>query len=53
MFFIVRGIQAVHDATVAYPYGVCEGEREFVQGIVPKEVHFHLNEYSMDEVILA
>lgn len=52
-FFSVSGIHAVHDATVAYPYGICEGEQEFVQGIVPKEVHFHLKEYSISEVYIT
>ena len=36
--------------TIGYPYNIAQGEKELVKGDVPKEVHFHLKKYSINEV---
>ena len=39
--------------TIGYPYNIAQGEKELVKGDVPKEVHFHLKKYSINEVKLV
>ena len=48
--FSVSGIHAVHDVTVAYPYNIPESEVNLLNGEFPREVHFHIKRYSIDEV---
>ena len=48
--FSVSGIHAVHDVTVAYPYNIPIGELQLLNGEFPREVHFHIKRYSIEEV---
>lgn len=47
---LVGGIDSVYDVTVGYPYNIAQGEKELLNGDVPKEVHFHFTKYSINEV---
>ena len=47
----VSGIHAVHDVTVGYPYNIPENEFDLLKGEFPKEVHFHIKRYSINEVM--
>jgi len=46
----IEGIDSIYDVTIGYPYNIAQGEKELVKGDVPKEVHFHLKKYSINEI---
>ena len=39
------GLDAVYDVTIAYPDALPKTEIELAKGIMPREVHFHINSY--------
>ena len=39
------GLDAVYDVTIAYPDALPKTEFELAKGIMPREVHFHINSY--------
>merc|ERR1719354_606063 len=46
----IEGIDSIYDVTIGYPYNIAQGEKELMKGDVPKEVHFHLKKYSINEI---
>ena len=52
------GLEAVYDITLAYPDTIAFTEFEFMKGIIPREIHFHIMEYAatslpLDDAALA
>lgn len=43
-------IDSVHDITIGYPAGLIQGESDLADGKMPKEVHFSLKRYPIDEL---
>nr|CAB3263400.1 lysocardiolipin acyltransferase 1 [Phallusia mammillata] len=46
----ISGIQAVHDVTVAYPFNIPQEEVDLLKGDFPREVHFHIRRYPIEEL---
>ena len=45
-----KGVDAIHDVTVGYPGSVCQSEFDMLAGNFPKEVHFHIKRYPIEEL---
>jgi len=43
-------IDCVHDITIGYPAGLIQGESDLADGKMPKEVHFSIKRYPIDEL---
>ena len=39
------GLDAVYDVTIAFPDALASTEMDFVKGVIPREVHFHIKNY--------
>lgn len=44
------GLDAVYDMTIAYPDVLPKTEIDVIKGIIPKEVHFHVNKYDDKDI---
>ena len=46
------GLDAVYDVTIAYPDNIAQTEVEFIKGVIPHEIHFHIRNYEAEDLPL-
>ena len=45
-----EGLEAVYDITIGFPDALPKTEFHFLRGVVPKEIHYYIKEYTVDSL---
>ena len=45
-----KGLDAIHDVTVAYRGNICRSEMDLLMGNFPQEVYFHIKRYPIEQI---
>ncbi|KAM4693187.1 lysocardiolipin acyltransferase 1 isoform 1-T2 [Discoglossus pictus] len=45
-----NNLDAIHDITVAYPQNIPQTEKHLLNGVFPKEIHFHVHRYPVSSL---